>query len=299
MDDRSQYIGASEVAGLLRHPDDLTVSLSPYLTPRALYGVKRRLVEPEPPSMLMEAGNALEPVVIARARRDGLLPVGTEQGPPLGAPSLRCGWLGAHPDLISAEGPIDVKCVFRTSDAWDDGIPVHYVAQLAAQLACLGARSGRAAILSCHIDRGMELRLAWIEVGAEWVEAATESAAAFMEGCVLPGIMPPAVRAAPKATAYPLPEAATVRPATARELEIVARLRSLTPTLAEVESLRAELAESAADTPAIVDPDGQVLATYRPERRSVLDRSAIPADVLAAATRTQEARVLRLKRSKQ
>ena len=90
-----------------------------------------------------------------------------------------------------------------------------------------------------------------------------------------------------------------MRQATAREQEIIARLRELSSTTGEIENLRAELAESLADTPAIVGDDGRRLATYKPERRTTLDRSAIPADVLSAATTTTEARVLRLARSRE
>ena len=298
VDDRREYIGASEVAGLLPHDEPGRV-LHPYTNPRLLYARKRGEIGEEPSSFLMAVGNILEPHVIAHARREGLLPPGTEQGPPLGEPSMRRGYLGAHPDLISADGPIDVKVVSRTSAAWDGAVPAHYVAQLAAQLACLGASEGRAAILSCHLAHGAELRLAWIEISAGWVTAVAESAEAFMEGYVYPGIMPPAWRSAARGVAYPLDAAASVRPASQREQAIIARLRELSGTTTEIEDLRAELAESLADTPAIVGDDGRRLATYRPEKRTTLDRSAIPADVLSAATTTTEARVLRLARSKE
>ena len=304
MDDRREYIGASEVAGLLPHDEPGRV-LSPYTNPRLLYARKRGEVGEEPSSLLMTIGNALEPHVIEHARREGLLPPGTEQGPPLGAPAARKGYLGAHCDLIVPPAfakppiPIDVKVVSRTSAAWDNAVPEHYVAQLAAQLACLGASEGRAAILSCHLDHGAELRLAWIEISAGWVTACAESAEAFMEGYVYPGIMPPAWRSAARGVAYPLDAAAAVRPASQREQEIIARLRELSHATSEIEDLRAELAESLADTPAIVGDDGRRLATYRPEKRTTLDRSAIPADVLSAATTTTEARVLRLVRSRE
>ena len=298
VDDRREYIGASEVAGLLPHEEPMRV-LHPYTNPRLLYARKRGEIGEEPSSLLMQIGNVLEPHVIAHARREGLLPPGTEQGPPLGEPSMRRGYLGAHPDLISADGPIDVKVVSRTSAAWDGAVPAHYVAQLAAQLACLGAAEGRAAILSCHLDHGAELRLAWIEINARWVTAVAESAEAFMEGYVYPGVMPPAWRSAARGVAYPLDAAASVRPASEREQAIISRLRELSGTTTEIEDLRAELAESLADTPAIVGDDGRRLATYKPERRTTLDRSAIPADVLSAATTTTEARVLRLARSKE
>ncbi len=298
MDDRQLYIGASEIAGLLPAEDPGRV-LSPYTTPRILFARKRGEIGEEPSSLLMAIGNALEPHVIEHARREGLLPPGTEQGPPLGAPSMRHGYLGAHPDLVSPEGPIDVKVVTRTGAAWDGAVPAHYVAQLAAQLACLGASEGRAAILSCHLDHGAELRLAWIEISAGWVTACAESAEAFMEGYVFPGILPAAYRSSARGVAYPLDSAATVRPASQREQEIVARLMELRSVVSEVEDLRAELAESLADTPAIVGDDGRRLATYKPERRATLDKSAIPADLLAAATTTTEARVLRLARSRE
>ena len=204
---------------------------------------------------------------------------------------MRRGYLGAHPDLVSPDGPIDVKVVSRTSAAWDGAVPAHYVAQLAAQLACIGASEGRAAILSCHLDHGAELRLAWIEISAGWVTACAESAEAFMEGYVAPGIMPPAWRSAARGVAYPLDSAATVRAASQREQDIITELLMLRSIESRIADLRAELAESLADTPAIVGDDGRRLATYRPEKRTTLDRSAIPADVLSAATTTTEARV--------
>lgn len=269
--------------------------LSPYQDPPSLWRVKLGLVDPGPPSLLMEIGNALEPVVIAHARREGLLPQGTECGPPVSAPALRRDYLGAHPDLIGPDGPIDVKVVSRTTAAWDGAIPQHYVAQLAAQLRCLGATHGRAAILSCHLDHGAEIRLAWLDISAEWVTAVAENAEAFFEDYVLPRRPPPTLRSAGAAAPYPLDAAAEVRPATARELEIVSRLAELRASTREIEALREELAALCADTPAILGPDGRTVATYRPETRSVLDRSALPPAAVQAATTTTTARVLRVK----
>lgn len=129
LDERREYLGASEVAGAL--------ALSPYEKPLDVWARKLAIVEPRAPSFAMEAGTALEPVILRRyAARTGALVE-------LPRTMIHAGhsWLRAHLDAI-ADGKrnVQVKWVPHGRDKWGaeeegaDGVPEWYLVQVQIEM---------------------------------------------------------------------------------------------------------------------------------------------------------------------
>ena len=294
---RRDYIGASEVAALLAHPHHPGCCLSPYATPADVWKRKLGLVGDTPPNLAMRLGTVAEGAIIEQAADDGLLPQGFTRGPLLHEPPLRAGRVGAHPDVLTAEGlPVDVKTVTRSSPAWRGAVPAHYVAQLAAQLVCCGfPAGGRAGLLSLHLTgHGPILRLDWLDIGAEWCAIVAHAAESFFAHYILPRVRPEHRALSGEDAPWPLPPGAGEREATPEELSLLAELRALSDAEDRKETLRQALAASMSNATAITDAQGERLASYAESTRADLDRDLLPPELVAQATITRPTRTLRV-----
>jgi putative phage-type endonuclease len=128
---RREGVGASEVAAAL--------GLSPYLTPLALYQVKRGEVAPVEESLPMRYGNHIEPFVLGEFSRKhpefALVP---------SPDTMRRGPMLAHLDAwVPSECNVQVKTA-RTRQGWGDSgspdIPMHYVLQVQAEMLLANVR---------------------------------------------------------------------------------------------------------------------------------------------------------------
>lgn len=300
MDDRSQYIGASEVAAVI--PDGQGRVLSRYCGPVELWQRKTGQIGEAPSSPVMQIGNLLEPLIWQESHR--LLPDDARLGPAFRDPALRSGALGAHPDAICSEGPIDFKAVTKTREGWDRAIPLHYLVQLAAQTACMGMTHSLARLVSCHLDRGAEVRVSLIEVSAEWVQTVQANADDFWAAYVLPRVRPPDLRLAPEDVPVPLPPEAGDRLATEEEADHIARWRTVHAQIAalkdEEDALKEALSARAADALRLLDPadPSRAAVTFSPRETVTYDRRVLehlaPAEVLAAARKVSVTRPILL-----
>lgn len=300
MDDRSQYIGASEVAAVI--PDGQGRVLSRYTTPVELWQRKRGLLPEAPSSPVMRLGNLLEPLIWEQSYH--LLPDDTRLGPAFADPAMRSGALGAHPDAYCSEGPIDFKVVTKTREGWDGAIPLHYLVQLAAQTACMGMASSQARIVSCHLDRGAEVRVSVVEVTAEWVATVQARADEFWHNFIVPGIRPPDLLTAAEDVPVPLPPEAGDRLATAAEADLIARWRRLHAEIADLSAqetaVKDALAALAADALRLLDPDDPRRPAVTFNRRETVSydldviKHLAPEAVLAAARKVSVTRPILL-----
>jgi putative phage-type endonuclease len=133
-------LGASEVAAVL--------GLSPWQTPLDVYRTKMG-VPHEIPEDLSYFGHALEqPIADWVSEKKDL-----EVHPGFAARSTQWDWLTASPDrMVYVNDDLLVPLELKTSsayskDAWASGVPLHYQAQVQAQLAVLGAPYGWLAVL--------------------------------------------------------------------------------------------------------------------------------------------------------
>jgi len=124
--DRKSGIGGSEVAAIL--------GLSPWAGPLSVYASKLGLTNPEPPSLAMRIGTALEEFIIkeyaAAKKVTAARNTRTFRHP-------TCPWRLATPDAFvgrrnSIEWGLEVKSV-SSQIGWDDrpdGVPAHYLVQV-------------------------------------------------------------------------------------------------------------------------------------------------------------------------
>lgn len=295
-DDRKLYIGASEAAAVI--PDGKGRVLHRYCTPVELWQRKLNLIGEAPSSPVMQIGNLLEPLIWQESRH--LLPDDTRLGPRFSDPALRSGALGAHPDAYCSEGPIDFKVVTKTREGWDRAIPLHYLVQLAAQTACMGMASSQARIVSCHLDRGAEVRVSVVEVTAEWVATVQARADEFWRDFIVTGTRPPDLLTAAEDVPVPLPPGAGERLATEEEADLIARWRRLRAEIAalkdEENTIKEALSARAADALRLLDPANPTRSavTFNPRETVSYDRTVLehlaPAEVLDAARKVSVSR---------
>ncbi len=295
-DDRKLYIGASEAAAVI--PDGQGRVLHRYCTPVELWQRKRGLIGEMTSTPVMQIGNLLEPLIWRESCH--LLPDDTRLGPAFADPALRSGALGAHPDAYCRKGPIDFKVVTKTREGWDRAIPLHYLVQLAAQTACLGMTESEARIVSCHLDRGAEVRVSVVEVSAEWVATVQARADEFWRDYVLTGTRPPDLLTAAEAVPVPLPPGEGERIATEEEADLIARWRKVHAEIAalsaEETALKEALSARAADALRLYDPadPSRSALTFNPRRKVSYDARVLehlaPAEVLDAARRVSVSR---------
>lgn len=128
---RRTGVGASEVAAAL--------GLSPYLSPLALYQVKRGEMAPADENLPMRYGNHIEPFVLgefSRAHPNFDLVASPE--------TMRRGPMLAHLDAwVPGQCNVQVKTA-RTRQGWGDSgspdIPLHYVLQVQAEMLLANVR---------------------------------------------------------------------------------------------------------------------------------------------------------------
>lgn len=299
-DDRKQYIGASEAAAVM--PDGQGRVLHRFTGPVELWQRKRGLIGEAVSTPVMQIGNLLEPLIWQESYR--LLPDDTRLGPAFADPALRSGALGAHPDAICSEGPIDFKAVTKTREGWDCAIPLHYLVQLAAQTACMGMTSSQARIVSCHLDRGAEVRVSVVEVTAEWVSAVQARADEFWRDYVLTGVRPPDLLPAGSTVPVPLPPGEGERLATEEETDLIVRWRKVHAEIAalkdEEDAIKDALSALAADALRLLDPadPSRSAVTFNTRETVSYDRAVLehlaPAEILAAARKVSVTRPILL-----
>jgi predicted phage-related endonuclease len=295
-DDRKQYIGASEAAAVI--PDGQGRVLHRFAGPVELWQRKRGLIGETVSTPVMQIGNLLEPLIWRESRH--LLPDDTRLGPAFADPAMRSGALGAHPDAYCSEGPIDFKAVTKTREGWDRAIPLHYLVQLAAQTACMGMTSSQARIVSCHLDRGAEVRVSVVEVTAEWVSAVQARADEFWRDYVLTGVRPPDLLTAAETVPVPLPLGEGERLATEEEADLITRWRKVRANIAalkdEEDALKEALSARAADALRLLDPadPSRSAVTFNTRETVSYDRAVLehlaPAEILDAARKVSVTR---------
>jgi putative phage-type endonuclease len=128
---RRDGVGASEVA--------VALGLSPYMTPLALYQIKRGEIAPAEETLPMRYGNHVESFVLGEFLRNH--PTFELVVAP---PTLRRGPMLAHLDaLIPSQANVQVKTA-RTRQGWGDSgspdIPMHYVLQVQAEMLLASVR---------------------------------------------------------------------------------------------------------------------------------------------------------------
>lgn len=303
-DDRKQYIGASEAAAVI--PDGQGRVLHRFAGPVELWQRKRGLIGETVSTPVMQIGNLLEPLIWRESRH--LLPDDTRLGPAFADPAMRSGALGAHPDAYCSEGPIDFKAVTKTREGWDRAIPLHYLVQLAAQTACMGMTSSQARIVSCHLDRGAEVRVSVVEVTAEWVSAVQARADEFWRDYVLTGVRPPDLLTAAETVPVPLPLGEGERLATEEEADLITRWRKVRANIAalkdEEDALKEALSARAADALRLLDPadPSRSAVTFNTRETVSYDRAVLehlaPAEILDAARKVSVTRPILLTQRK-
>lgn len=141
MADRSTFIGASDVPVIM--------GMSPFKTYSCLMGEKLGMVEPQPDSLPMQVGRALEPMLLHYAMRElgACRTVGYQQHE--SQPYFK-----ALPDgqVVESLNLVEIKTSGICGPAMEDWgkfgtdeIPLHYMWQVQAQLACVAEAS------LCHL----------------------------------------------------------------------------------------------------------------------------------------------------
>lgn len=128
---RREGVGASEVA--------VALGLSPYMTPLALYQIKRGEIAPVEETLPMRYGNHVEPFVLgefSRLHPDFELVASPD--------TLRRGPMLAHLDAwVPGQCNVQVKTA-RTRQGWGESgspdIPMHYVLQVQAEMLLASVR---------------------------------------------------------------------------------------------------------------------------------------------------------------
>lgn len=140
---RRTAIGGSEVAVVL--------GLSPFESPFSLWHRKQGDIAPIDDNPAMEWGRRLEDVVLAKWVEDHG-PTAVE----VATTWLADGWRLANPDAIATlpDGSrvvVEIKTA-RYDDAWQDGVPVHYLTQVQWYLGVLGLDTAHVIVLISGSD---------------------------------------------------------------------------------------------------------------------------------------------------
>jgi hypothetical protein len=157
-----------------------------------------------------------------------------------------------------------------------------------------------ARIVSCHLDRGAEVRVSVVEVSAEWVATVQARANEFWRDYVLTGTRPPDLLTAAEAVPVPLPPGEGERTATEEEADLIARWRKVHAEIAtltaEEDAIKEALSARAADALRLYDPadPSRSALTFNPRRKVSYDARVLehlaPAEVLDAARRVSVSR---------
>lgn len=290
---RRRFLGASDAAA--------ACGLSPWRSPLELWLEKTGGGAPQPDSLPMAVGRALEPVVLAaleerlgapvtcrgERRVDTLLPwrVATLDGciEPAGVPAL-----------------VEAKTAGSDRDWGEEGsdqIPLHYMLQVQHALAVTGWALAYVPVLFA----GRDFRVYEVPRSAQVIEALTAREVAFWQQ-VVERTPPDVATSSDVALRYPQDSGATVT-ASAEVLEAVASLRNVRAAEAQVAAERERLEGivklALGEAAALASPeDGSILATWKTQAARRVDQKALAAaypDIVAQFRRETTSRVLRLK----
>lgn len=271
--DRTQYLGASDVASLL--------GLDEYRTPRDLWAEKTGQSPPKEDTEDIVRGHLMEPVIAELLKRDGLTLFPGGEWPVPGTP------LRVHPDRLDDKWQVhEIKAPRRFSAQWGapntDEVPQRYLVQVQVQAFAVhssdfGYRDGEPIYL--HAMAG-ERRRYVIGYSSDVARRIVDHASAWWTNYVMRGVEPPAasmveLNKITRRRAQVVVSADVV--ADVARLALLRKVETRAKDMAD-EIKRQILANLGADgslPESIGGPDGEVVATIKRGKRRRLDTELV------------------------
>jgi putative phage-type endonuclease len=270
--ERQKGIGGSEIAAVC--------GLSKWKTPIDIWLEKTQPVEDSQPTLAMELGNYLEPLIVAKYRAETGNDVAVDVDPVIHSKYdfARCNLDGL---IITPEGDKGVLEVKTAGDsrAWGepgtDAIPDDYFCQCQWNMAVGGLTWAHVPVL--FFDRGRRIEIYELEADLEFQDFLITKAKAFWQ-CVIQDKMPDPRSSEEAQTAWPKHERgkqAEAEEDTVNAIEQLKAVRAEMKQLKEAASmLEAQIKGAMQTAEKLVDGE-KVLATWRTATTSRLNAAAV------------------------
>lgn len=272
--ERQKGIGGSEIAAVC--------GLSKWRTPFDVWLEKTSPIEDSPPTLAMELGNFLEPLIVAKYCEDTGHQVATdlESIALADASWARCNLDGLVTLPSGDQGVLECKTA-GDARAWgdpgSDDIPPDYFCQ--CQWNCLVAGLPFADVPVLFFDRGRRIECYHVEADTDFQEWMLETARQFWLH-VLGGSPPQPTTGEEAAAIWPKHDPGKMVDATEELVLMVEQLKALKSeakkTAAAVKMIENQVKVAIEDAEGIADGD-RVLATWKASSTTRLDTAAIKA----------------------